>query len=96
MYEPQTGEGVHGWRRGASAAASTGAGPFAGEERTRWSMAASPALGYVGLGTIGRPVATRLAATGAPLFVFDPDPEALAGLAGDVTACGSAAEVARR
>ena len=53
-------------------------------------------LGYVGLGTIGLPVATRLAATGAPLFVADLDPAALATLRGleNVTVLPTPAAVA--
>ena len=56
-------------------------------------------LGYVGLGTIGLPVATRLAALpGVSLVVADLDPAALATLSAlpNVTVVGTAAEVARQ
>lgn len=59
----------------------------------------APTLGYVGLGTIGLPVATRLAATGARLVIADSHPtmamEALQALP-NVSLADSPASVARQ
>ena len=62
-------------------------------------MGAPPRLGYVGLGTIGLPVATRLAAVpGASLVIADLDPSALETLAKlpNVTVVSTPADVARQ
>ncbi|MFC5302415.1 NAD(P)-dependent oxidoreductase [Azospira restricta] len=54
-------------------------------------------LGFVGLGTMGRPMATRLLRAGHELAVWARRPEAAAPLvAAGATPCASAAEVARR
>lgn len=52
-------------------------------------------IGFVGLGTMGGPMARRLAAAGLPVTAYDIDPEALAATTeAGVTPAGSAAEVA--
>lgn len=54
-------------------------------------------LGFVGLGTMGRPMATRLLRAGHELAVWARRPEAAAPLvAAGATPCASAAEVARQ
>lgn len=54
-------------------------------------------LGFVGLGTMGRPMATRLLRAGHELAVWARRPQAAAPLvAAGATPCASAAEVARR
>ncbi|MDN4174227.1 NAD(P)-dependent oxidoreductase [Nocardioides sp. SOB77] len=57
--------------------------------------AAGPAVGFVGLGNIGKPMALRLAASGLPLHVYDVAPGPLAELAAaGAQVGGSVAEVA--
>jgi 3-hydroxyisobutyrate dehydrogenase len=41
-----------------------------------------PRVGFVGLGVMGRPMASHLAAAGYPLHLFDAAPGVAAGLAG--------------
>lgn len=53
------------------------------------------ALGFVGLGRMGGPMAARLAAAGHRVVVFDARPEAIADIAGsNIEAAASPAEVA--
>jgi 3-hydroxyisobutyrate dehydrogenase len=59
-------------------------------------MGMSPTVGFIGLGTMGGPMATNLAKAGVPLTVFDANPAAagaLGALAG-VTGAASPAAVA--
>ena len=61
-------------------------------------MAAATRVGFIGLGTMGGPMAANLAKAGVPLAVFDTSPAAVAAMlkhAGVIVA-GSAAEVARQ
>ena len=51
-------------------------------------------VGFIGLGTMGAPMARRILQK-FPLFVYDLSPEAMARMVADgATACGSPAEVA--
>jgi 3-hydroxyisobutyrate dehydrogenase-like beta-hydroxyacid dehydrogenase len=50
---------------------------------------------FIGLGSIGAPLATHIARAGHDLTVFDPFPDALAALEGLCDTAGSAAEAAR-
>ena len=57
----------------------------------------APRVGFIGLGQMGQPMATRLAAWPGGLVVHDTRPEAMAPLAeAGATAAGSVAEVARQ
>ena len=57
----------------------------------------APAVGFIGLGQMGQPMAARLAAWPGGLVVHDTRPEAMAPLAeAGAAAAGSVAEVARR
>jgi 3-hydroxyisobutyrate dehydrogenase len=61
-------------------------------------VAAATRVGFIGLGTMGGPMAANLAKAGVPLAVFDTSPAAVAAMlkhAGVIVA-GSAAEVARQ
>ncbi len=61
------------------------------------TAADAPAVGFIGLGQIGQPMATRLAAWPGGLVVHDVRPEAMAPLAdAGATAAGSVAEVVQR
>jgi len=62
------------------------------------SDAVSEAVGFIGLGTMGGPMATNLARAGVSLVVHDADPHATAPLAASATVrvVRSAAEVAAR
>ena len=54
-------------------------------------------VGFLGVGSMGGPMARNAARKGYEIFAYDPRPEALAALAADgVVGCASAAEVARR
>ena len=56
------------------------------------------AVGFIGLGAMGWPMATRIAAAGRSLLALDATPDRATALAREqpgITACGTAAEVAR-
>ena len=54
-------------------------------------------VGFLGVGSMGGPMARNAARKGYEVYAYDPRPEALVALAEDgVVGCGSAAEVARR
>lgn len=59
--------------------------------------AALPTVGFVGVGSIGRPICLNLAKSGFTVIAYDASPEARARLEGTpVEVAGSLAEVARR
>ena len=54
-------------------------------------------VGFLGVGSMGGPMAQNAARKGYEVYAYDPRPEALAALAEDgIVGCASAAEVARR
>ena len=55
-----------------------------------------PTVGFVGVGSIGRPMCLNIAKGGFPVVAYDASPRARAGLEGTrVEVAGSLAEVAR-
>ena len=55
-----------------------------------------PTVGFVGVGSIGRPMCLSIVERGFPVIAYDPNPEARKGLEGtEVEVAGSLADVAR-